>query len=210
MALFRCTVHGLLPSGRPWSFRQYFTSASPIATVEASWLAHISGAWTVGVSALQAIYPINTTITETSTAEMTVVAFAAGPKLRETAVATDTLSLAGTSTNAALPDNNAVVVSRRTPVPGRGGRGRTRLPAPDKTIVTANLLDGVVAGHISTAINGVRTNMAADGHTAVLVVERPRKDLVPVGTTTVITKEETDRVIRSLRGRSKREVPLYV
>src|SRR5215471_9902180 len=172
MSLFRCQVHGLLPSGRPWSFVQYFTSGATLAAVEASWLSHINGMWTGGASALEAFYPVATTITGVSTAEVTVVLIGTVPKLREQAVATDALSLPGTSANPALPDNNAIVVSRRTPVPGRGGRGRTRLPAPDKTLVTANELDAVTAGKITTALTGLRTNMAGDGHTAVLVVAK--------------------------------------
>lgn len=210
MALYRCTVHGVLPSGRTWSFRQYFTSASAVATVNSDWAAHFTAAWTTATTGLQSIYPVATAATSATSAEVTVVAFATGPKLREVSVASTPLTLPGTASTPALPDNNAIVVTRRSAVPGRGGRGRTRLPAPVEAIVTANEIDAVSAGHISTTMGALRSSMAASGHTAVLVVERPRKDLVAVGTTTPINLEETDRVIRSLRVRSKRQPALFV
>lgn len=210
MALFRCAIHGVLPSGRVWSFRQYFTSGSSVATVQASWVAHFTTAWTQATTGIQSIYPVATSATSATSAEVTVVAFATGPKLREISVASTPLTLPGTASTPALPDNNAIVVTRRTATPGRGGRGRTRLPAPVEAIVTANEMDAVSAGHISSSMSALRSLMAADGHTAVLVVERPRKDLVPVGTTTAINLEETDRVIRSLRVRSKRQPAAFV
>jgi hypothetical protein len=209
MPLVRCSVVGTLPSGREWSFRQYYTSSLPLATVAADWASHISGAWTIGASALQAFYPTGTVVVGTRAATIVVVPFATGPKLRESSIVTATATIPGTATGPALPDNNAIVVSRRTATPGPGGRGRNRLPAVETSLITANEVDAVTAAHISTAMNGLRTNMASSGHTAVLVVERPRKDLLPVGTTTPVTQEETDRVVRSARQRDKRQKAVY-
>src|SRR5690349_11222564 len=132
MTLFRCTALGTLPSGREWSFRMHFNSAANITTVQADWLAHLDGAWTVGASALQAIYPVNTVLETAKTEQLQVVHFAGPPavdKLRAVLVRSDNPALPGTSTNPAMNDNDAVMVSLRTNVPGRENRGRLRLPA---------------------------------------------------------------------------------
>lgn len=211
MTLYRLSVHGLQPSGRTWSFRQFYTSGASLATIEADWLSHVNGAWTGGASALQALFPVATTISGTRAASLTVVVFSpTKTRLVETAVATDNTTLPGTSTNPSLPDQNAILVSLRTAVPGRLGRGRTRLAAPDQTFVTAGVLNATQAGHVSTAMDGLRTNMAGSGHTQVLAVERENKHLVPVGTITNVNKVECDRVIRTVRQRMKRERAIYV
>src|SRR5690348_12172846 len=213
MTLYRCTASGVLPSGRGWSFRMHFTSAQPINVVENDWLSHIDGAWTVGASALQAIYPIATVLETTKTEQLAVVTLTGPPpvdKLRAVAVRSDNPALPGTSANPSMNDNDAVLVSLRTPFPGRENRGRIRLPALDRTLVTASEFDAVTAGHISTAIIGVITNMAASGHTAVLVTYVQTHAGTPVGTTKNVSTAETDRIVRSIRQRSKRRKPVYV
>jgi len=213
MTTYRCTALGTLPSGREWSFRMHFNSAQPIATVQNDWLAHLDGAWTVGASALQAIYPVNTVLQTAKTEQLAVVHFAGPPpvdKMRAVATRADNPALPGTSVNPAMNDNDAVLVSLRTGFPGREDRGRIRLPALDRTLVTASEFDAVTAGHISTAIIGVITNMAASGHTAVLVTYVQTHAGTPVGTTKNVSTAETDRIVRSIRQRSKRRKPVYV
>lgn len=213
MTLYRCTALGTLPSAREWSFRMHFNSGSPINTVEADWLAHMIGAWTVGASALQAIYPVNTVLETTKTEELTVVAFPGPPavnKLRAVAIASDNPALPGTSVNPAMNDQDAVLVSLRTNIPGREGRGRIHLPALDRTLVTASEFDAVTAAHISTAIIGLITNMATSGHTAVLATYKQTHAGTPVGTTKNLTTAEVDRILRRAGQRMKRRKAVYV
>lgn len=213
MTLYRCLAKGTLPSAQSWSIRMHFNSAAPIDTVEADWLAHVDGAWTVGASALQAFYPVDTVLETTRTEQLAVVHLAGPPpvdKLRVVAVRQDNPALPGTSTNPAMNDNDCVLVTFETNDPGREGQGRLRLPAIDRTLVTASEVDAVTAGHISTAIIGVITNMATSGHTAVKATYTLTKTGTPVGTTKNITTAETDRIIRSARVRSKRRKAVRV
>lgn len=213
MTLYRCTALGTLPSAREWSFRMHFTSAASVDTVQADWLAHLDGAWTIGASALQAIYPVATVLETAKTEALQVVHFTTPTpvdKLRATAIRSDNPALPGTSANPAMNDNDAVLVSLRTNTTGKEGRGRLRLPALDRTLVTASEVDAVTAGHISTAIIGVITNMAVSGHTAVLVNYKVSHAGTPVGTTKNLTTAETDRIVRSARQRSKRRRAVYV
>lgn len=213
MTLYRCRVKGVLPSGRAWSFRMHFTSGAPIATVEADWLSHINGAWTGGANPLQAIFPVATVLDETTTESLVAILFPGPPpvtKLRATANRLDTTTLPGTAVNPAEADQVSVLVSAFTNIPGREGRGRIHLPAPDQTLVTASALSSVTAGHVSTAINGVLTNMAVSGHTGVLVNYVQSKTGTLVGTTQNITAWRCDEVLRTVRGRVKHRRAVYV
>lgn len=213
MTLYRCIAKGTLPSNQGWSIRMEFNSASTIATVENDWLAHIDGAWTVGASALQAIYPVNVILETTRTEQLQKFTLATTPPrdvLRVVAVREDNPALPGTSTNASVPDNSCMVVKLPTNDPGREGAGRIRLPGPDRTLVTGSEVDAVTAGHVSTAIIGVITNMATSGHTAVKVTYTLTKIGTPVGTTKNLTTAETDRVLRSSRFRVKSRPPVRV
>lgn len=213
MTLYRCTMGGALPSGRRWSTRAYFSSPASLATVAADWQAHIGGAWTSGASALQGLFPVGTTLEEALAAQIAVVPFTGPPavsKLREVATASVTISDPGTSTNPALPDQNSILVSLRTGLPGRENRGRLHLPAPDQTLVVNNVLTSVAAGHVTTAIDGIRTNMAGNGHTMVIATAVQSKAGTPVGNTRTVTHVQTDRVIRATRIRQKREAALFV
>lgn len=213
MTLFRCIAKGILPSNQGWSIRMEFNSSAPIATVEADWLAHIDGAWTVGASALQAIYPVDVVLQTTRTEQLALVTVAGTPpvnKLRVVAVSEDNPALPGTSANASVPDNSCVLVKLPTNEPGREGAGRIHLPGPDRTLVTGSEMDAVTAGHISTAIIGVITNMAASGHTAVKVTYTVTKIGTPVGTTKNLTTAETDRILRSSRFRVRSRAAVRV
>ena len=130
-------------------------------------------------------------------------------KLRVTGVADDVLTLAGTSTAAGLPEQNAVLVSLRTLTPGREGRGRIRLPAPDETIVTAGELGLTQATRVSTAIEALRASMGAAGHSIVLITGKLTTLGTPVGATRVVTSVETDRIIRTVRMRNKSRTAIY-
>src|SRR5690348_2787442 len=171
MTTYRCTASGTLPSGRVWSTRLHFVSGLTLSQVESDWKTAFQAAWSTIGNPLKALYPAGTVLTATKTESLQVFATSGTPvvdKLRSTAVAADTMSIAGTSANPALPDANCILVSLRTATPGRGGSGRCRLPAPDQTIVTTGTITSTVAGHVTTALSGVRTSMAAAGHTEVL------------------------------------------
>lgn len=213
MTLYRCIAKGTLPSAQTWSIRMEFNSGHAIDTVENDWLAHIDGAWTVGASALQAFYPTNVILETTRTEQLALVTVAGTPpvqKLRVVATREDNPALPGTSANPSMNDNDCIVVKLPTTDPGREGAGRIHLPGPDRTLVTASEVDAVTAAHISTAIIGVITNMASSGHTAVKVTYSLTKIGTAVGTTKNITTAETDRIIRSMRIRSKRRKPVRV
>lgn len=214
MTLYRCSAHGVQPSGRGWSFRWHFNSGASVTAVEADWVSHINGAWTGGASALEAFFPTGTTLTLTKTEQLVVTPVTVGAvtvdKIFSTVQAFDVVALAGTGVGDSLPDQNAILVSLRTAETGRTNRGRSRLPAPLDSLVTAGAISSVTAGHISTAMTGLMTNMAGGGHTLVLATYKLGHTLLPVGRTINVNKIETDEVVRSLRLRVKRRLAQYV
>lgn len=214
MTTFRCTASGVQPSGRRFSFRTHFTSALSVAAVQSDWNSAINGAWTVGASALQAFFPTGTIVELTKTEELVLTAVTSprftGNKLFAAVQAIDTVTLPGTGTGDSLPDQNAILVSLRTPETGRTNRGRLHLPAPIDSLVTAGAISSTTAGHVSTAITGVRTNMASAGHTMVLVTYKLGHTLLPVGRTIAVSTVVTDEVVRTQRKRNKRRLAVYV
>jgi len=210
MTLYRCTASGVQPSGRPWSLRIYHTSSSTNATVETDWLAQFTSFWTDGTHGVQTLFPTGTIFQHSKVEQMAVVTVGGVDKLRSVGQAFDNVTHAGTSANAALPDQNVVLVSMRSATPGREGRGRYHLPAPDETLVTSGALGSTPSTRIKTSATALRTGMAALGHTQVVVTAVKPLTGTPVGSFRVITSEEVDEVIRTLRGRVKSRKASYV
>jgi hypothetical protein len=191
----------------------HFTSGASVASVEANWLTAMTAAWSTIANPLKALYPAGTVLEQTKTEALTIVALPGPPArsgLRAAGVSEDNPAIAGTSANPALPDQNAILVSLRGALPGKENRGRIHLPAPDQTLVTAGQLSSTTAGHVTTAIDGVLTSMAAAGNAPVVVTYTASLTGRAVGTTSAITFAETDEVIRTVRARAKRRKAVYV
>jgi hypothetical protein len=210
MTLFRCSMHGDQPSGRPWSLTLGVVSSATVSTVEGDWATQVTSAWTDGTHGLEALFPAGTTVTLLRTEQLHVVTIGTVDKLRVNGIAEDPVALAGTAVGAALPEQNTILVPLRTSTPGREGRGRVHLPAPDETIVTAGELGSTQATRVSTAIEALRAGMAAAGHVPSLITAVKTTTGTAVGTTKPIVLVETDRVIRTMRIRNKSRAAVYV
>jgi len=209
MTLYRCVASGVFSSGRTWSFRQHFTSASPLATVEADWVTQLTSSWTNGTHGIETLFPTTTVLNLARTYQLFLTL---GPPIKVKAgfAAEDTLSLPGTSANDGLPDQDVVLVTLRTNGVGPNNRGRTKLPACDETIVVGDILGTTPATRVTTSLTALRTGMATAGHTQVLFNDKPTV-LDPVTATTKnVAKCETDRVIRTHRPRIRKEAAIYV
>jgi hypothetical protein len=209
MALYRCVAYGIYASGRPWSFRQNFSSSAVLATVQSDWNAQIATTWTSGTFGVDTLYPTTTVLNRTRTYSLFLTL---GPpiKVKASASAENTASLAGTSGADGLPDQDAIVLSLRTAGVGVNNRGRTFLPACDEAIVVGDVLGSTPATRVTTAFTALRAGMAAAGHVQVIFNDKPTV-LDPVtATTKPITKCETDRVVRTQRRRIRKETAIYV
>lgn len=204
MTQYRLTVAGTFPSGRPWSFRQHYSSASSLGTILADWAAAWTTAWNTSTTGLKTVYPVATVLTQFTAATLV------GTPYRETTKSISDTTLAGTNTSDGLPENVAIVVSRRTANVGARNRGRTFLPAPGEDTQTDGEMDATTTGHVSTSIDGVRTAMTGAGHTPVIYNTKVSSADPTVQTNKTITAEETDRVLRSQRRRQEKRKAVYV
>jgi hypothetical protein len=212
MTLFRCTASGLLPSGRSWSFRMHFNSGLSTGTVETDWNAQLLIAWSTGANPYKIFVPAATTLAQSKTERLQVVTHAGTPpvdKLIAVEVATALPAIVGTNANGALPDQNTVLVSLRSGLPGRSNRGRIHLPAPSVNLVTAGMLAPTDAAKVSARFNGLLTGMIAAGHNPVVVTYVVSKTGRTVGSIAPIIVAETDEVIRTERIRNKSEKAVY-
>ena len=209
MTLFRCSATGLQPAGRTWSFRQYYTSGSSVAVVEADWLAQITSFWTNGTHGLETLFPAGTTIETTKSASIAVVTIGTVDKLREVLINFDNPALVGTSCNDSMAEQDAILVSFRSATAGREGRGRAHLPAPDETLATGGELTLATAQRCTTAFLAVKAGMAAAGHTQVIATEVKPLTGTAVGSTRAVAEIETDRIVRTLRIRNKGRRAIY-
>lgn len=209
MTNFRCVARGTYLSGRPWTFRQYYVSSSPLATVQADWATQVASAWTDGTHGLQTLYPTTTIFEQASTYQL---ALTLGPpiKLVSAAVAVTNFTHAGTSANDGLPDQDSVLVSYRTAGIGPNNRGRSYLPAVDETIVVGDVLGSIPATRVSTAMTALRTGMASAGHIQVLLNDKPTVRDPVIATTKPVTLSEVDRITRSQRRRVRKLPAQYV
>lgn len=204
MTQYRLTVSGTFASGRKWSFRQHYSSAASLATILSDWKTQWETAWTTATTGLATVYPTTTTFTAVSAAELT------GTPYREGLKSTTTVSHAGTVSGDGLPENVAVVVSRRTAAVGGRNRGRSYLPAPAESVQVDSVMDATNTGHISTSVSGVRTAMVAAGHTPVIYNVKTSVADPVLQTNKTITAEEVDRVLRSQRRRVRKAAAQYV
>jgi len=55
-------MHGVQPSGRPWSLSLGIVSSASVSTVEFDWATQVNSAWTNGTFGLETLFPTATTI----------------------------------------------------------------------------------------------------------------------------------------------------
>lgn len=214
MTLYRCVAYGIYTSGQKWSFRQNFSSAATLATVENDWKTAITSLWTDGTHGIQTVYPTTTVLNKTRTYQLAIVPVTVGGVTVNKFVAVnareDAAALAGTSANDGLPDQDALLVSLRADGVGPNHRGRTFLPAPDETLVVGDVMGTTPATRVSTAMTALRAAMSAAGHTQELWNEKVTARDPIVGTLKPVNLCEVDRVIRTQSRRIEKKAGQYV
>lgn len=204
MTIYRAVAHGTFASGQTWSFRQHFDSAAAIGTVAADWFTQLSSFWTNGTHGLETIYPTGTVLADQSVAALSGVPFREGLKQ------VTTINLPGTGADDSLPENTCILVSLRGTAVGRKNRGRIHLPAPMETVATGGELDSTPSTRVSTAIGALYAGMRLAGHDPVVYNTKVSVDDPVLQTTKSIVTEEVDRVLRTLRGRTRSRRAVYV
>lgn len=203
MTIYRCVASGVFAAGETWSFRQHFDSPAAISTISGDWFANLTTFWTNGVFGLQTIYPTGTQMTGSSVAALGGVPFREG--LKQVTPMTD----AGTNLADSLPEQTCILVSLRGAAVGKRNRGRIHLPAPAESEAVGGELGAAQGTRVTTAISSLYNTMRLQGHIPVVYNVKVSVSDPVVQTTKVIVTQETDRVLRTLRTRTKGRRAVY-
>lgn len=143
MALFRHTVKGVFPSEQ-WTFGIHTTGSITVAAAQSAWVSAVDAFWS---TELAAVYCDDVVIQAVSTAELNQPTGSQITRL-ETPV-----SHPGTNANPCLPFQCAPVVSLRTALATKAGRGRFYAPSP--------AVDQQAAGRLITTAQTALLNSTA-------------------------------------------------
>lgn len=145
MAFYRGTVKGHLEGGEIFNFTMHFSGVTGQAATGATDLADAVTLMWNGTNTpagnITALYPAAIGVDSVVMDELD----SSGHNVSQ---GREALALVGTGTDEPLPPQNAVVVSLRTDVPTRAGRGRFFLPSPVVTTVLDQRLDSAAQGDI--------------------------------------------------------------
>ena len=152
---------GVLAGGDRWMFTFWATSGSSIGTVHAAGVDFANAFWTTGGYGTH----VGTAVTLESVTTVNVDVLTNKQSQRMDS----SLSLAGTNATGSLPADCAIVVSLRTALANRSGRGRFYLPQP-----AIDQLDGsdgrIKAASVASILNSVSVGFGAYTPTATPVV----------------------------------------
>lgn len=128
MANYLCVAGGLLADAFPWSFRMYMSSPDSEATVATNWHASVKAAW--DNASFIALIPATTHFTFTSASTLDA-------SWKQTTKTTTDEDIVGTG-GAALPFSSALIVTWRTAMANKKGRGRSYWPGLDTASLDTN------------------------------------------------------------------------
>jgi hypothetical protein len=129
MTYYRHVMSGPNPGGDIWNAGVHSNSAQNLAAVHGQFVTSITSFWSATV---EAIFPAGERVTQLQTNQLDPVTG------KNVAQANTSVTFVGTGAGSAMPPRVALVVSLRTALPTRSGRGRLYLPAPIASACDAN------------------------------------------------------------------------
>lgn len=203
MTDYICKLQGTFANGDGWSVGLRVTSNQTEAALVTTWNAAWADAWTNGAYGLDSLYHTDTVTTQTTVATL-------NGTMHEVTKTVSPFAHAGTSSDTALPNRDAVLVSLRSPSIQKHGRGRMYLPAPVEGIVVSSEYTSAAMTRVKTAIQAVFTAIRADGSTIFVTNLQPLKDGTPAFQKTVITTILVARLPATQRRRTDPDSSNYV
>jgi hypothetical protein len=154
MTVYRCTATGLTPQGETWVTGLWIEKiGGTISDAGAAWHAAFDLLWLGAATPTDSIKQLMHT---TTTCTETVVNSLDASFRHNVEQVRTTETLAGTSTAENLPPQTSAVVSLRTALPTRRGRGRMYLPPMTADAeITTGLIDATSLAEISLAAKGM-------------------------------------------------------
>lgn len=165
MALYLLRASGVWEESEVFNFGLHVTSSAATAAVADSWSLALTEAWSGSGTPTGALNAAYSTGVRIDTATAALLTQTSG---QQTARADVAVNLVGTSAEDSLPPQIAVVVSLRTELANRAGRGRFYLPAPATNACTAGRLTTAIQTNIVNAMTRMFSALDAAGATPVL------------------------------------------
>jgi ethanolamine utilization microcompartment shell protein EutL len=140
-------------AGDVWISTMHTSGAANLATAHGAWQTFVTAIFN---NALKTRWAVASQITSLQTVSLDPVTG------KQTAVTATSVALIGTSAGQMISPRSCMVLSLRTALPTKAGRGRMYLPPPDSTHLTGSgLLLGSDAAAIATAIGTAMTTFKA-------------------------------------------------
>lgn len=165
MALYHLKASGQWFGSEVFNFGIHATSSAATAAVATTWAQALTEAWSgsgTPTGALNAAYATDTVI------DLATASLLTQTSGQQTARADVAVNLPGTSAEDSLPPQCAVVVSLRTELANRAGRGRFYLPAPAVNAVTAGRFTAAIQQNFVNAMTRMFAALDGGGITPVL------------------------------------------
>lgn len=188
MALYRHRLEGTFP-GEVWSFGLYTDSNLSLAAMHSQWTTGITNFWATA----EELFCTDVETTRATTVELDP---ATGGQLTG---AESTRADAGTSTSTCLPFQCAPVVTLRTSVLSRAGRGRFYAPSLAVDQVAAGRMTTAARDTLADAAEAMVQGLTSAGGTLVIYHRS-------TGTTTPVTSLDVGDVIDTQRRRRNKLV----
>lgn len=167
MTIFRHEATGTLPDGESFTFGIHSEKAAGnIAAAHSAWAAAVDDLWNgtaTPADSIKQLYPSSIHVDEVVSTELDPIT---GHNVLQERTG---VSLVGTGSGSALPQEVAVCVSLRTSLPTRAGRGRFFLPSPILTTVSASRLASTPQGQILAAAALMLGDMNTATYTVVIL-----------------------------------------
>lgn len=159
MTIYKSTISGTFTAGDVWNTDMHMTSVNNLATVHAAATTFINNLCT---GTLNAMWPSDVSVTGITTNQLDPLT---GKQVAQT---TSTLSQTGTGAGGKPSPRDCLLLSLRTSLPQKSGRGRMYLPSLDASHYTST--GRFVQADVTTIANAVGPLLTTLAATAPLII----------------------------------------
>jgi hypothetical protein len=153
VTIFLHKMSGPGAAGDVWISTLHTSGAANLATAHSAWTTFVTALYN---NALKTRWPVANQITNLATVSLDAVTG------KQTAVTSSGVALAGTAAGTPISPRDSIVLSLRTALPTKAGRGRMYLPGPDTGhLGSTGLLIGTDATAIANAAGAAMTVLKA-------------------------------------------------
>lgn len=169
MTNYRCTISGLLGGVLPWSTRVHYSGAMGESTLNTSFGARVATLWNTATNGLENFMSADVTMTATTVSTL-------NSTMHQVTKSSVPHSIAGTDANASLPWNIAEIITLRSTLAQKTGKGRMYLPPFAEDQVVAHVIIAATTAKMKIVFDAFFAGMTADGATRFVYNDKTLKN----------------------------------